>query len=153
MILKICSWHGCTKVINVGEKYCEYHAKKADLENKERYKEYQHRRLKDKEQRKFQDLYNSGRWHRVRDAVIKDYHYIDILEFYRTGRIVEGEIVHHIRELEEDWDSRLDISNLIYLTEQNHRRVHVEYLKGAQEKKAMQRILLQLIEKFMKEYG
>ena len=133
--------------------YCEYHQAKWDKENKERYKEYQNRRRKDKGQKKYQDFYNSKHWKRLRDVIVNKYYGIDILEYYRTGRIIQGERVHHIVELSENYNRRLDISNLIYLTEQNHRRVHEEYLKGSKEKKQMQDILFELVEKFNSEFG
>lgn len=152
-ILKLCSWHGCNKVIKDGVRFCEQHQKKWEDKERNRYKEYQQRRRKDKEQKKFQDFYNSTEWRRVSKAVIKEYCYIDILEFYRTGQIVEGEALHHIVTLEDDWNSRFDVLNLVYLTEKNHRRVHAEYDKGEKEKKSMQKILFQLINKFSNEYG
>lgn len=151
-IMKMCSWHGCNKVLAEGVTYCEQHQRKWETKEKLRYKEYQRRRRKDKEQKKYQDFYNNPQWRRVSKAIINDYYFIDILEYYRTGNIVEGEAVHHIVELEEDWDSRFDILNLIYLTEKNHRRVHAEYEKGSKEKARMQEILFDLIDRFNKEF-
>lgn len=150
---KLCSWHGCNKVLDQGIKYCDKHQKKWEQIERDRFKEYQQRRRKDKEQKLYQDFYNSPQWRRTSNAVIKDYHYIDILEYYRTGKVVEGEAVHHIITLKDDWNSRFDTLNLIYLTEKNHRRVHDEYDKGDKEKKALQKILFDLIDKFNKEYG
>lgn len=112
---------------------------------------YRNRRRHDEEQKKYQDFYSSKDWLRVRQVVISDCVGVDILEYYRTGRIVGGERVHHIVELSEDFNCRFDVSNLIYLTEQNHRRVHVEYDKGAKEKAKMQKVLFSLLEKFNKE--
>lgn len=150
---KKCSKTGCNKVVEHGVIYCDYHQRKWEQEEKERYREYQSIRRKDKEQKKYQDFYNDKSWKRIRDAVIADYYGIDILEYYRTGRIIQGGRVHHIIELSEDWNSRLDICNLIYLTEQNHRRVHEEYKKGIREKKQMQGVLFALIDKWFQEFG
>lgn len=151
-ILKQCSWHGCTKIVDYDVKYCKYHAHKFDKQEKERYKEYSARRRRDVEQRKYQQFYSSKEWERIRKDVISDYYGIDILEYYRTGRIVQGERVHHIVELGDEWNSRLDVNNLIYLTEKNHRRVHVEYDKGIKEKEKMQRVLFELLKKFNNEF-
>lgn len=151
-ILKQCSWHGCTKILNGDVKYCDYHANKYDKEQKERYKEYSNRRRRDAEQKKYQDFYSSKEWERVRQAVIADCYGIDILEFYRTGRIVNGERVHHIICLNDDFNCRLDVGNLIYLSEQNHRRVHAEYDKSDKDKEKMQKILFELLNKFDKEF-
>lgn len=150
---KKCSKTGCTKIVNHEAIYCDYHQKKWEDKERERYKEYSNRRRRNKEQRKYQEFYNSAEWKRIRETVIADYYGIDILEYYRTGKIIQGERVHHIIELSEDWNSRLDIFNLIYLTEQNHRRVHEEYNKGIKEKKRMQGVLFALIDKWCEEFG
>ncbi|MHB9943598.1 hypothetical protein CF065_18780 [Clostridium sporogenes] len=150
---KICSKVGCTKIVVNDVVYCDYHQKKWEQKERKRYKEYQNRRRKDKEQKKYQDFYNDKSWKRIRTTAIADYYSIDILEYYRTGRIVQGERVHHIKELEEEWNSRLDINNLIYLTEQNHRRVHEEYNKGNREKKKMQDVLFALVDRWFKDFG
>ena len=152
-LLKQCSWHGCTKIVDDGVKYCAYHTNKYDKEQKERYKEYSNRRRHDEEQKKYQDFYSSKAWKRVRQVVMSDYYGLDIIEYYRAGKIIQGERVHHIICLEDDWNSRLDLSNLIYLTEKNHRIVHSEYDKGEREKKKMQALLFGLLEKFNNEFG
>jgi len=149
---KLCSKTGCNKVVDDGIIYCKYHQQKWEQQEKKRYKEYKKRRMQDKEQKKYQDFYNSNEWKRVRDIVIAGCYSIDILEYYKTGKIIQGERVHHIIELEQDWNSRFDIFNLIYLTERNHRRVHEEYKKGNKEKKQMQELLFRLIDKWNNEF-
>lgn len=151
-LLKQCSWHGCTKVIKDGIKYCTYHQKKFEQQEKERYREYDKRRKQDAFKRQCIEFYNTGQWERVRQVVIADCYNIDILEYYKTGKVIQGERVHHIKDLNEDWNCRLDLSNLIYLTEQNHRRVHIEYLKGERGKKQMQQILFALLIKWSEEF-
>ncbi len=149
---KICSYRGCTKVLEDGVVYCSYHQEKWEKRQRERYKDYSKRRQADKEQKKYQDFYNSDDWKQERLAVITNCFGIDILEYYRTGKIVVGQTVHHISTLEDDWNSRLDFYNLIYLTEQNHRRVHAEYEKGQREKKQMQDILFSLLDRWNDEF-
>ncbi len=151
-IKKLCSYSGCTKVLDDGVMYCNYHQAKWELKEKERYKEYSKRRRADIEQKKYQDFYNSDIWKRVRSIVITDCYGIDILEYYKTGKIIQGERVHHIDCLEDNWNCRLDFGNLIYLSEQNHRRVHSKYNEGQREKKQMQNILYALIERWNEEY-
>ena len=147
-----CSWHGCSKIVPDGVSYCEYHSSKYDKEQKERYKEYSERRRQDKEQKKYQDFYNSEVWKNFRKSIISSFYGLDIIELYRTGKVVMGVRVHHIIPLEDDWNSRLDISNMIYFTEKNHRTVHAVYDKGKMEKKAMQRLLFELVKQFIKDY-
>lgn len=151
-LLKQCSHRGCRKILQDNVKFCDYHQTKFDLKEKERYKDYQSRRLKDKEKKKQQQFYNSDNWQRTREAVASDCLGIDIYEYYTTGRIVPGETVHHIIELNEDWNSRLDINNLIYLTERNHRKIHVIYDRSNRDKKIMQDKLFKIINKFQSEF-
>lgn len=151
--MKLCSWHGCTKIVKDGIKYCPYHQSKFERQEKERYKEYDKRRKQDAVKKKCIEFYNTEQWERVRRVVIADCYNIDILEYYKTGKVIQGERVHHIKDLNEEWDSRLDLSNLIYLTEQNHRRVHAEYDKGEREKKQMQQILFALLNKWNEEFS
>ncbi|MGG7058443.1 hypothetical protein ACQPUZ_09115 [Clostridium tertium] len=151
-LLKQCSHRGCRKILRDDVKFCDYHQAKFELEEKERYKEYQGRRLKDKEQKKYQQFYNSDNWKKVRDVVVNECLGIDIYEYYTTGRIVQGERVHHIIELNDDWSCRLDMRNLIYLTERNHRNIHVIYEKSNKDKRIMQDKLLKMINKFCKEF-
>jgi 5-methylcytosine-specific restriction enzyme A len=148
-IKKLCSYTGCHKVVDEGIKYCIKH----ERVDKERYKEYQARRLADTEEKKYQEFYESIEWRRLRKVIALGFLEIDILEYYTTGRIVQGERVHHIVELREDWNSRLDIFNLIYLTEKNHRKVHAIYERSERDKKAMQNILFKLIDRFNKEFN
>lgn len=152
-LLKKCSWRGCTKIINNTKTYCTYHKNKWNKEQKKRYREYSNRRRRDEEQKKYMDFYNSSAWRRLRNVVVNKYYGMDILEYYRTGRVVQGEAVHHIVCVSEDWNRRLDINNLIYLTECTHRRVHAKYEKGKKEKEKMQKILFALVEKFEEELG
>ncbi|MCR6515815.1 hypothetical protein M4I33_13140 [Clostridium sp. LY3-2] len=150
MLLKLCSYHGCKKIVKDGVSYCEYHSKKYNLEQKKRYKEYKNRRMHNEEQKRFQSFYNSDAWRRLRDVAAKSTLCIDVIEYYKYNKIVQGERVHHIVELSDDYNMRLNIDNLIYLTEKNHRIVHREYNKGNKVK--MQELLLNLKLKFIEEY-
>lgn len=150
-IMYKCSARGCSKILEQ-QGLCKVHQDKADKANKIRYKVYRTDRLMDKEQKKYKTFYSSGDWIRLRDNVIANCYGIDIVELYRTGKVRQGNPVHHIIELSEDYSLRLDIKNMIYLTDSNHQHVHKEYNKGDREKKAMQKILNGLKTKFDKEY-
>lgn len=120
--------------------------------NKARHTAYSINRLMDKEQQKYQTFYSSKEWARYRATVISQCYCIDIIEYYRTGKIVQGYTVHHIIPLEDDYERRLDINNLIYLTQSNHISVHKEYKKSAKDKRIMQELLLDLKIKFIEEF-
>ena len=150
--LKLCSHRGCTRVLDMDSKFCEYHQEKYMKLQKERYKDYQRRRLEDYNEVRSQAFYQSLDWDRLKEAVKASFFHIDIFELYLTGRIVEGETVHHIIEVKEEWNSRFDINNLIYLTQKNHLMIHSKYRKSINEKRKVQKILFGLIEAFQKEY-
>jgi 5-methylcytosine-specific restriction protein A len=151
-IMYKCSFKGCSKILEI-QGLCDIHQSKADIVSKQRYKVYQTNRLMDKEQKKYHTFYGSKGWLMSRDTVIANCYGMDVIEYYRTGKIIEGYTVHHIEPLDACWELRLDTNNLIYLNESNHKHVHREYNKGDREKKAMQRILLELKKKFIEEYG
>lgn len=152
-ILKLCSYRGCSKIVSPDTKFCEYHQDKYMKKQKERYKDYQRRRLEDYNEVMSQAFYQSSDWERLKEAVKASFFHIDIFEYYLTGKIVEGETVHHVIEVKEDWNNRFDINNLIYLTQRNHLLIHNKYNKSLKDKKKAQQILLGLIEKFSKEFN
>lgn len=119
---------------------------------KDSYKRYKERRRMDKEEKIRQDFYSSKAWIRLRDVVKMDCYGMDIVMWYKDQVIEPGYTVHHIISVEEDWNSRLDINNCIYVTEHTHQLIHNEYSKGERHKKAMQSILFGLLDRFNKEY-
>lgn len=72
-----------------------------------------------------QKFYRSPEWKAVRLAVLRRDHYLDQTEL-ANGRLIEGNTVHHIIPLREDWDKRLDMDNLETITASNHNREHRE---------------------------
>ncbi len=115
---------------------------------KESYREYKRNR-NDKDEQKF---YSSKVWIDCRDVCVRNFYGLDIIELLVHRRVVAGEIVHHIVETKEDWTKRLDIDNLIYLTKENHNRIHSMYSKSKKDKEIMQKSLRELIEIFNSEY-
>lgn len=71
------------------------------------------------------------------------YDCIDIYAFYVQKRIMTADMVHHIVPLEDDWSRRLDASNLIPLSNQNHGIIEAMYKDNA-KKREMQRLLFGL---------
>lgn len=83
-----------------------------------------------------QKFYNSTEWRRVRDLVVERDGYMDMWEYLTTGRIVYPARVdvHHIAELDEDPERKLDPSNLITVSRDNHRSIDKLYHRGNKEK-------------------
>ena len=119
MIKKLCSYPGCHKVVEAGVKYCDKHR---DTDRK-KYREYKQQRMRDEEEARRQQFYNSKAWELFRAARAAEQLGIDIYEYYTTGRIVAADNYHHIQEITEAWARRLDAVNVIGLSEANHRRM------------------------------
>lgn len=83
-----------------------------------------------------QKFYNSTEWRRVRDLVVERDGCMDIWEYLTTGRIVYPKRVdvHHIAELDEAPDLRCSMSNLITVSQENHRLIDKLYHRGDKEK-------------------
>ncbi|MED4206583.1 HNH endonuclease [Neobacillus mesonae] len=133
-MLKICR---CGKTISVSLKRCE---KCAATYDSERHKLYdKHRR--DKESAAF---YNSKPWKVCSNRIRMRDHYMCQL-CLTDKKIKPVDFVHHIKELRDVPKLSLTESNLISLCAGCHRRVHVEYDKGKQQRKAMEEVLFGIL--------
>jgi len=142
---KQCSYHGCRELVDFNVECCELH-------KGEKYREYNMRRKQRANGKKYDSFYNSDDWNNIRQYTICNCYGMDILEYYRTGAVIQGRTVHHIVCLEDDWNMRLTASNLIYLTESDHKKVHAQYDKSIKDKEKMQSILFNLMDRFEKEF-
>ena len=61
--------------------------------------------------------------------------------------------MHHIVPLKDDWNKRLEDTNLIYLTDSNHQALHDLMRKSEEDKKRVVSILRDLVLRFRKEMG
>lgn len=130
-IQKQCS--RCGKKITVGS-VCQCTQK--------RYKEDDKNKI-DTQERKF---YSSTGWKKIRKRAIDRFNGLDIYSLYTRNIIETGQTVHHIQGINKHWDKRLDVDNLIYLTESNHRKIHE--LTEADEKGTV-RLLKGIIKKHL----
>ena len=115
---------------------------------KAKYKTNSDRYKNDKE-RKF---YKSKAWQDTTNIIKNRFIYLDIYSYYILGQIEKGEVVHHIVSLDEDWSKRLCLSNLIYLTEKNHRKIHTLMKKSIKDKEDVQQLLFSLIKRFKTDF-
>ena len=152
MIYRKCSWHGCTKIIKETETYCSYHIVKADIENKKRYKEYDNRRKRDEEQKKYHTFYSSKEWTNLSDLVKRHFFDMCIICWLKGREDIECSTTHHIEELRKRYDLRLDEDNLVPLCSSCHQKVHIEYNKGGPYEVTMKKIIYTAIDKFNKKY-
>lgn len=142
MLYKRCS--GCGKRVP-SNKTCECQIYNA----RERYKEYNSKR-NDKDEQMF---YRSKEWVKCKEHRKIELLYIDWYEYYTKGNIVQGYTLHHIDELKECKERALDRSNLIYLTQANHVRVHKDYLKSDKDKHNIKKILVECLKRAKKDFG
>ncbi|MBD5643199.1 HNH endonuclease [Clostridium botulinum] len=139
----------CGKVIDYNKRMCDECKNRYDKSKKESYKEYKKNR-KDNTEQKF---YSNKEWITVRDIVRRKYNNICLYSYYILNEIKYVDYIHHIIELKEDWDKRLDIDNLIPLSDKSHKIVHRAYDRSAKDKKQMQELLRELKRKYEKEFG
>lgn len=100
---KMCNY--CHRIVEVG-KICK-------CRNTKRYKE-----------KKTDETYIDKRWNKVREKCKSNCFGLDVFAYYHDNKIEFGFTVHHIYPVDEFPERKYDVSNLIYLTEQNHRLVH-----------------------------
>lgn len=78
------------------------------------------------------DLRKTARWQRLREDVLEEYNYIDIVAYAVCGRIVVATSVHHIEGVREREDLIFNEDNLICVCEVVHKNIegkYKEYLK------------------------
>lgn len=134
---KICNFSGCNNIIPFNKVYCDEHEKNKS----ERYIDYDKYR-RDKKANKF---YHSTEWLKVREVIFNRYKGIDMYLYLTEGIIAISTTVHHIEELKDNWNRRLDLDNLIPVSEATHKKIHAMYSK---DKFGTQELLFSLIDKW-----
>lgn len=140
---KICP--KCHKIIDAGQTYCPECTLKREQErasNNRHYDKY----IRNQQSKEF---YHSKEWEALRDGVMRHFKGLDIYAYYVLNEIVYAEMVHHIVEVTEDWSRRLDISNLLPLSNRNHNTIGAMYLT---DKHKTQALLLELIKRWNEEF-
>ena len=137
-LMKLCR---CGKKIEYSVKMCAECEKKYQEQQKDsnlRYDKY-------KRDRRSTDFYHSTQWVQLRTVMLNKFNYIDVYEYIVNHRIVQATTVHHIIPIKEDWSRRLDVSNLIPVSEKTHNKLHGMY--KYQKQKTQEKLF-----KAMKEY-
>lgn len=112
MLTKICS--KCGKFYPASGSCCE----------KKRHKEYDLYR-RDKESAA---VYRSKEWSILTVQCKERCNGIDLYILMTEGRIVPGQLCHHIYELDEAPDRRFDINNLLYVSVKSHAAIHLSLI-------------------------
>lgn len=135
----------CGKLISQDMRLCKECERKAV----KRHTEYNEKR-RDKKKAAF---YVSAAWRKVRAVALQRFDRLDIYAYYMQDKIVIADMVHHIIPIEEDWERRLDIDNLIPLSNSNHNIIEALYAMDQETKKDTQTVLKKLVERYRKEEG
>lgn len=143
-------WHRCRcgTMIPQGVAQCVKCAA-GESSTMSRHQEYN---LYRRDQRKA-GFYISREWRLTRDAALRMYDHLDIYALIVQRRIVTADMVHHIVEIEEDWDRRLDMSNLLPLSNGNHGIISALYAKDERTKRETQQLLFRLIAAYKEGQG
>ncbi|SHN04305.1 hypothetical protein SAMN02746066_04575 [Anaerosporobacter mobilis DSM 15930] len=144
MIYRLCTVCG-SKVPQYELCQCEH---KKRLDN---YRDYQRRRIENEEEKERVDFYHSDEWERCRNTVAAHQFNLDLIEWSK-GNIVQADLYHHVIEVRDSKEDRLDIYNIIGVTQANHNKVHAYMNRGQREKKKMQDALMDILDRFETEY-
>ena len=145
MLLKSCR---CGKLIPQTMKMCEECGKR----QQSRYVMYNNTRR----DRRAAEFYLSKEWRALRPVIMSVYGYVDIYALYvmhELKTLGESDPVHHIIELEEDWQQRLNPLNLIPLKHETHSTITAQYKQSKAGMRHTQKQLRSLIDYHFKEAG
>ena len=133
-LMKRCDMPGCNKLAPQGVRHCPAHAMGKTEENRRRHKEYD-AHCRNKEAKAF---YNSAGWKAARAKALARDAGIDVYLYVRERRAVPADTVHHIVELKEDYSKRMEMENLISVSEATHSMISAAYKDEV--KKAVDRL-------------
>lgn len=142
MLLKLCR---CGKLIPQSQGMCE----ECKAKTPSRYVVYNNTR-RDKRAAEF---YVSREWRKMRECVINIFDNMDIYALYVRRELLTCEPVHHIVELDEDWEQRLNPMNLIPLNQSSHSIITALYKKSKISMRTTQKQLRSLIDYHFREAG
>lgn len=108
---------GCNELVKPPEKYCSKH-KHIEIEKKKERNRHYDKYSRNKLARSF---YSSMEWKTVRRVVLVRDNYL-CQECLRQGKVTKANAVHHIEELLDVWDKRLDIDNLESICNKCHNK-------------------------------
>lgn len=144
---KFCAKSNCSNLCDVGQLYCKNHNYLIAHQKTERNKQYD-KMVRHRRDKQYAEFYHSPEWIRTRAYVLAKYKGLDLYAYYVDSKVVFATTVHHIVEIKDDWDLRLEISNLFPLSEQNHNKIHALYKS---DKLGTQKLLKELIERWKRE--
>lgn len=123
----------CHKLIDYNLKMCkECEDKQKDIESK-RQKDYDKKIRYADNNVKYAKFYHSVEWIKLSEYVKMSFNGLCIMCLLEDDVINSYDVVHHIVEIKEDWDKRLDSDNLITLCHLHHNKLHRNYTEEKKE--------------------
>lgn len=132
MLYKLCR---CGKKIPIIIPYCEDCQKKVRQNKRDQQKYY------DQNLRKNYDIYHSPIWLSLRDQCKSRFTGIDVYQYYKYNKLVEGTLAHHIVPVEDDKSLIYDLDNLVFVSDRTHAEIHSLYDCGQASREATQALL------------
>lgn len=145
MLYKVCR---CGALIPQSIRLCE----KCEEKEQSRHVIYNNTR-RDKRAAEF---YVSKEWRAMRPMIMNAFDYIDIYALYELGELItlkESDPIHHIIELEDDWEQRLNPMNLLPASISTHNTITALYKKDKATMRATQARIRQVVMCHFKEAG
>lgn len=116
----------CKTIIPQTMKYCPDCQKKVDeyLEQKRQgYKSKANKKYDEKRNKKYVIFYQSSEWKILRAVKLSEAGYL-CEDCKEKGGITAADQVHHMESIEDNWDRRMDITNLRCLCNKCHNERH-----------------------------
>lgn len=116
VLLKACK--GCGRLIPQALTMCE----QCEARQQSRHVTYNNTRRDPRAA----EFYLSKEWRELRPVIMSVYEYVDIYALYVEHQLItlkDSDPIHHIIELEEDWEQRLNPLNLIPLSHRTHNTI------------------------------
>ena len=116
---------------------------------KQKYRQYKY----DRKDKKEQVFYSSSEWIRIRNYVKSKQLNCCLFCWFKDNIFNDCDLVHHIIELKEDWNKRIDVNNLICLCSHHHKFIHDLYNKSEKDKEEMRRFLGVIGKEWKKQFS
>ena len=117
-----CKHKGCYQLVDSGVGYCDEHIKDKDKASRSMSDRQYNNERPERHQ-----FYHTKAWKQLRKRKVAMTPYCERCR--KNGVLRPVEIVHHIIEIEEDWDLRLDINNLESVCRRCHNEIHSKKIK------------------------
>ncbi|CEJ74237.1 HNH endonuclease domain-containing protein [[Clostridium] sordellii] len=138
MLKKFCR---CGKIISQSKSRCDKCESKYINNKRKSYKVYNSKNRN----KNIDAFYHTDEWEEKRIYILIKYNYVDLWDFFVNGKeTTEANTVHHIVEVTEDYEQRLDNLNLIPVSTKSHNKIHSLYRK---DKESTQKKLRDILEK------